>query len=187
MTRSTESNPAVAEPTARRLNGTGGGIEACGTQYLTFVCDQQEYGTEILRVQEIRGWDGVTRIPHSAASVLGVINLRGTIVPIVDLRRCFELEPRTFDASTVVIVVHLGGAGQPETVGLVVDAVSEVYSVPADAIRPTPELGTKPSQAFVSGIAMVDRNLIMLLDIDKLVGPLDVSAAMAESERLECA
>jgi purine-binding chemotaxis protein CheW len=145
-------------------------VDDAGAQYLTFVCDGQEYGVEILRVQEIKGWDRVTRIPHSADFVLGVMNLRGTIVPVVDLRRRFGLDARTFDASTVVIVVHATGVSGEGTVGLVVDAVSEVYNFDANSVRPPPEFGASADRAFVSGIATIEDKMVMLLNIDKLVG-----------------
>src|SRR6202167_5780761 len=98
-------------------------------QYLTFMLAGEEYGVDILRVQEIKGWDKVTRIPHSPDYVLGVINLRGAVVPIVDLRRRFGLETIAFGPTTVVIVVRVGDERVVRTVGMVVDAVSEVYNV----------------------------------------------------------
>jgi purine-binding chemotaxis protein CheW len=148
-----------------------------GAQYLTFVCDGQEYGVEILRVQEIKGWDRVTRVPHSPDFVLGVMNLRGTIVPVVDLRRRFGLKAGSFDASTVVIVVHAGSANGRGTVGIMVDAVSEVYNFDADSVRSPPAIATAADHAFVSGIATIEDKMVMLLDIDKLVG---TAAATAE-------
>lgn len=138
-------------------------------QYLTFVCGGEEYGVEILRVQEIKGWDRVTRVPYAPSYVLGVMNLRGMIVPVVDLRRRLNLEHRSFDASTVVIVVRVHSSRGEKTVGIVVDGVSEVYSVVADAIKPIPELGTVADGACVKGIANVDGKMVMLLDIDELV------------------
>jgi purine-binding chemotaxis protein CheW len=140
-----------------------------GEQYLTFVCGGEEYGVDILRVQEIKGWDRVTRVPYAPAYVLGVMNLRGMIVPVVDLRRRLNLEQRNFDASTVVIVVRVQSSRGEKTVGIVVDGVSEVYSVVADAIKPIPELGTAADGACVKGIANVDGKMVMLLDIDELV------------------
>ena len=138
-------------------------------QYLTFVCAGEEYGVEILRVQEIKGWEGVTRVPYTAEYVLGVMNLRGVIVPVIDLRSRFGLPRQDFNASTVVIVVHVRGAGGEKTVGIVVDAVSEVYSLAADAIKRTPDLGGRVDGACVSGLTTVDGKMVMLLDIDKLV------------------
>lgn len=140
-----------------------------GAQYLTFVCGGEEYGVEILRVQEIKGWDHVTRVPYAPAYVLGVMNLRGMIVPVIDLRTRLKLEKRNFDASTVVIVVRVRSSRGEKTVGIVVDAVSEVYSVVAEAIQPVPELGSIADGSCVRGIATVDGKMVMLLDIDSLV------------------
>ena len=142
---------------------------AAGAQYLTFVCGGEEYGVEILRVQEIKGWDHVTRVPYAPAYVLGVMNLRGVIVPVIDLRTRLQLEKRNFDTSTVVIVVRVRSSRGEKTVGIVVDAVSEVYSVVADAIQPVPELGNIADGSCVRGIATVDGKMVMLLDIDSLV------------------
>jgi purine-binding chemotaxis protein CheW len=154
---------AVAEPTAARSNEPG------SSQYVTFVCADVEYGVEILRVQEIKGWDGVTRVPYTPPYVLGVMNLRGVIVPVIDLRARFGLPSKPFDSSTVVIVVRVEAAVGEKTVGIVVDAVSEVYSVAADAVKPTPELGASADSSFVSGLTSVDDKMVMLLDMNRLV------------------
>ncbi len=142
---------------------------ANGTQYLTFVCAGEEYGVGILRVQEIKGWDSVTRVPYAPHYVLGVMNLRGVIVPVINLRARFGLEARAFNASTVVIVVRVASSRGEKTVGIVVDGVSEVYSVAPHLIKPVPELGAMADAACVSGIASIDGKMIMLLDIDALV------------------
>src|SRR5512144_1124032 len=104
-------------------------------QFLTFKLAGEEYGVGILSVQEIRGWSAVTAIPHSPPWVLGVIDLRGVVVPVIDLRRRFELAPATFGPSTVVIVIRVATGGEERTVGLVVDAVSEVYDIDPSAFR----------------------------------------------------
>jgi purine-binding chemotaxis protein CheW len=142
---------------------------ASGAQYLTFVCGGEEYGVEILRVQEIKGWDHVTRVPYSPRYVLGVMNLRGMIVPVIDLRTRLNLEQRNFDASTVVIVVRVQSSRGEKTVGIVVDGVSEVYSVLAEAIKPIPDIGAVGDGTCVKGIATVDGKMVMLLDINALV------------------
>ena len=139
------------------------------SQYLTFVCAGEEYGVEILRVQEIKGWEGVTRVPYTPPYLLGVMNLRGVIVPVVDLRLRFGLAPRAAGSSTVVIVVRVRSGRGEKTAGIVVDAVSEVYSVPQDDIKPAPELGAMTDGACVRGLASVDNKMVMLLDIDRLV------------------
>jgi purine-binding chemotaxis protein CheW len=160
--------------TTSRDEGAAPGIrstgDSAGAQYLTFLCNGQEYGVEILRVQEIKGCVQVASIPHSPDFVLGVMNLRGSIVPVVELRRRFGLDAASCDASTVVVVVRAGVARHYETVGILVDAVAEVYSIDGDAVRPPPEFGTPIDRAFVSGIATAADKMVMLLDIAKLVG-----------------
>jgi purine-binding chemotaxis protein CheW len=145
--------------------------EASGAlQYLTFVCAGEEYGVEILCVQEIKGWEGVTRVPYTPSYLLGVMNLRGVIVPVIDLRARFGLESRSAGSTPVVIVVRVNNTeGGEKTAGIVVDAVSEVYAVTPDDIRPTPDLGASRSLACVRGLTNVDNKMVMLLDIDQLV------------------
>ena len=137
------------------------------SQYLTFVCAGEEYGVEILRVQEIKGWDGVTRVPYTPPYLLGVMNLRGVIVPVIDLRARFGLESqalRQLDRGhrRARATRRVG----EKTAGIVVDAVSEVYSVAADAVKPTPDLGAGADAACVSGLTRVDGKMVMLLDIE---------------------
>lgn len=147
-----------------------GGQTSSSAQYVTFMCAGEEYGVDILRVQEIKRWSGVTRVPHSPPHVLGVMNLRGMIVPLIDLRLRFNIEKRLFDASTAVIVVHVRARRGEKTVGIVVDAVSEVYTFQNDSIRPTPEIGSSPiDSACISGIVAVGEKNVMLLNIDMLM------------------
>lgn len=139
-------------------------------QYLTFSLDGEEYGVDILRVQEIKGWSGVTPMPNMPESVLGVINLRGDIVPVIDLRRCFDLESVPFDETTVVIVLRIGDDRHGErTLGLVVDGVSEVHSIPAGEVKPAPDLGSVIDAGSVRGLATRDNRMIIILDVDRLV------------------
>ena len=138
-------------------------------QFLTFVCAGEEYGVAILCVQEIKGWDGVTRVPYAPNYLLGVMNLRGVIVPVIDLRTRFGLPARAPDSSSVVIVVRVHTENGEKTAGIVVDAVSEVYSVAPDNITPTPDLGATADRACVQNLASIDDKMVMLLDIDKLV------------------
>jgi purine-binding chemotaxis protein CheW len=142
---------------------------AGSAQYLTFVCAGEEYGVAILCVQEIKGWDGVTRVPYAPHYLLGVMNLRGVIVPVIDLRARFGLPARAPDSSSVVIVVRVHTEIGEKTAGIVVDAVSEVYSVAPDNIKPTPELGATAERACVQNLASIDEKMVMLLDIDRLV------------------
>jgi purine-binding chemotaxis protein CheW len=157
------SAAAMANPASPENEATD------AAQFLTFVCAGEEYGVDILRVQEIKGWDGVTRVPYTPDYLLGVMNLRGVIVPVIDLRTRFGVTQRVPDSSTVVIVVRVRTELGEKTAGIVVDAVSEVYSVTADNIKPTPDLGAVADGACVRGLASVDGKMVMLLDIDELV------------------
>ncbi len=139
-------------------------------QFLTFVLGGEEYGVTILQVQGIQGWDRVTPIPNTPDFILGVINLRGAIVPIVDLRRRFGMPAAEFGPTTVVIVVRVAQQDRNErTLGLVVDAVSEVCNVSADSKKPAPDFGSGIKTDFVKGLATVENRMVILLDIDRLV------------------
>jgi len=137
-------------------------------QVLTFKLAGEEYGLGILAVQEIRGWSAVTAIPHAPEWVLGVIDLRGVVVPVIDLRQRFQLEPALFGPATVVIVICVPSGGQQRTVGLVVDAVSEVYDIDASSYRQLPELGSAAASAVVQGLAQADGKTLILLDAQQL-------------------
>jgi purine-binding chemotaxis protein CheW len=154
------------------------GEESASRQYLSFFLGGQEYATDILRVQEIKGWDTVTRVPYSPNYILGVINLRGAIVPVVDLRVRLALESAPFDSATVVIVVRVAGARGERIVGLVVDAVSDVYSFSAENIQPPPEAVGSLDQMFVLGLAKLEDKLVIILDIERLV----ISSVLGETK-----
>ncbi len=151
-------------------------------QFLTFILAGEEYGVDILRVQEIKGWDGATPIPNTPEYIRGVINLRGTIVPIVDLRRRFELEPVAYGPTTVVIVLKVRTADRTRVVGIVVDAVSDVYNVADGDLKPPPEFGGAVAVDFVRGLATVDDKMVILLEIDELLnsGALALPGATSE-------
>ena len=131
----------------------------------------EEYGVDILRVQEIKGWDSVTPIPNTPDYIRGVINLRGTIVPIIDLRRRFHLEAVEYGPMTVVIVLKVENpeTGKSRVMGLVVDAVSDVYNVPDDAIKAAPDFGSVVDVNFVKGLATLENAMVIVLDIDRLL------------------
>lgn len=139
------------------------------SQFLTFILGGEEYGVDILKVQEIRGWEPVTNIPNTPEFVLGVVNLRGYVVPIVDLRLRFSLENADFGHSTVVVVVKVAQGGTERTVGMVVDAISDVYIVKDSDIREAPDFGGAMATEFVLGLATVDEKMVVLLDVDHLV------------------
>ncbi len=144
---------------------------AGAAQYLTFMIHGEEYGVDILRVQEIKGWESATEIPNTPDYIRGVINLRGTVVPIIDLRRRFQI-PTTEDTNTsVVIVLKVMCADDSErTMGFVVDAVSDVYNVTEENITATPDFGPQVRADFVRGLATVDEKMVILLDVDQLMG-----------------
>src|SRR6202162_517043 len=156
--------------TERTVVGSSKLIGSTTEQYLTFMLAGEEYGVDILRVQEIKGWDKVTRIPHTPAYVLGVINLRGAVVPILDLRCRFGLETIAFGPTTVVIVVRVVSGRDERTVGVVVDAVSEVYNVDAADTKPPPDVCGGVDTVFVKALATIEEKMLILLDIDRLIG-----------------
>ncbi len=150
-----------------------------GGQFLTFMLAGEEYGVDILRVQEIKGWDRVTRIPHTAKFILGVINLRGAVVPILDLRLRFGLGSSDFGPTTVVIVVRAASKDGERTVGMVVDAVSEVYNIDLTATKPPPDVCANTDTIFVKALATVGGKMLILLDVDRLIGNSIVEEALA--------
>ena len=145
------------------------GLPANGDEWLTFMLDGEEYGVEILSVEGIHGWNRATPIPNTPEHILGVINLRGAIVPIIDLRRQFGLEEIAFGPTTVVIILRVGDEATVRTVGIVVDAVSEVYPLSQDEIRPPPDFGTNVSADYLQGLATVDEKMLILLDVNHLI------------------
>ena len=150
--------------------------EKSGGQYLTFMLAGEEYGVEILRVQEIKGWDSATPIPNSPEYVLGVLNLRGAVVPIIDLRKRFALESVPYGPTTVVIVVKIRHDDQERTVGMVVDGVADVYRLEDGEIQPPPDMGDTLHTDFIRGLATVEDKMIILLEIDELISFDDLKA-----------
>jgi purine-binding chemotaxis protein CheW len=132
---------------------------------LAFKLGNEEYGIKILKVQEIRGYETVTRIASAPEHVKGVVNLRGTIVPIVDMRIKFNLGEPTYDQFTVVIILNI----QDRVVGMVVDSVSDVISLTADQIKPAPDMGGALNTDYLVGLGTVDERMIILVDIDRMM------------------
>ena len=139
------------------------------SEFLTFLLADEEFGVDILSVQEIRVWTPVTELPNTPPYLKGVINLRGTIVPIVDLRERFGGEPQEYGDTTVTIILRTGDQARNAIVGIVVDAVSDVYKFSADQIRSSPNLGSKIEHRFIEGMAMSGDKIIILLDSEKLL------------------
>lgn len=144
-------------------------------EYLAFMLGGEEYGVNILKVQEIRGYESVTRIPNAPDFVKGVINLRGVIVPIVDLRVKFQLGNPTYDQLTVVIILNL----DERISGIVVDSVSDVTTLLPEQIRTAPDFGSTVNAHYIIGLGSVDERMLILLDIDRLM----TSEEMALTER----
>ena len=151
------------------VNGVSMEMEEGTEQYLTFMLSNEEYGVDILRVQEIRGWDGATAIPNAPDFVLGVVNLRGVVVPIFDLRKRFNLASAEFNDETVTVVVKVQHEKGERTIGMVVDAVSDVYNIISDNINSAPEVGGSVSMEFIKGLATINDKMIILLNIDELI------------------
>ena len=144
-------------------------------QYLTFILAGEEYGVDILRVQEIKGWDAVTQIPNTPDYVRGVINLRGTIVPIIDLRTRFRMDQLEYGPTTVVIVLKVNHGDSSRIMGIVVDGVSDVYNMQRDEIKPAPDFGTGIDTAFVKGLATVQEKMVIILDIDFMLNSAELA------------
>ncbi len=134
-------------------------------EFLTFRLGDEEYGIDILKVQEIRGYDAITQISNAPEFIKGVVNLRGTIVPIVDMRIKFRLGQATYDQFTVVIILNV----DTRIVGIVVDGVSDVLSLSSDQMRPTPGLGSMIDIEFITGLGRIDERMLILVDIAKLM------------------
>lgn len=138
-------------------------------QYLSFALGKEEYGVDILRVQEIRSWEPVSRIPNVPSYEKGVVNLRGSIVPILDLRERFSLSKAEYTPLTVVVVLQTGDSNKTRIMGVVVDSVSDVINVDKTEIQSAPDFGAKVSNEFINGLVSVNERMVMLLDVDKLL------------------
>lgn len=134
-------------------------------EFLAFTLGEEEYGIDIQKVQELRGYEAVTRIANTPEFVKGVTNLRGIIVPIVDLRIKFNLGTPTYDQFTVVIILNI----QQRVVGIVVDSVSDVINLTAEQVKPAPEMGSAMSTDYLIGLGTVDERMLILVDIDKMM------------------
>lgn len=146
-------------------NKPNAAIKSAAGEYLTFVLGDEEYGIEILKVQEIRGYDAVTQIANTPDFIKGVVNLRGKIVPIVDLRIKFNLGKVVYDEFTVVIILNLSG----RVVGIVVDGVSDVMALKDDQLREVPSLVTSIDTKYIVGLATVEQQMLILVDIEQLM------------------
>lgn len=152
-------------------------------EYLTFTLGKEEYAMDILKVQEIRGYDSVTHIANSPDFMKGVINLRGVIVPIIDMRIKFNLDNVVYDEFTVVIIINVLG----RVIGIVVDGVSDVVTLQSDQIKPAPEFGSSINAEYITGIGTVNDQMLILVDIERLIGSDDMQLVASADNRLDMA
>jgi purine-binding chemotaxis protein CheW len=155
-------------------------------QFLTFDLAGESYGIEILKVQEIRGWESIRKLPNTPNFVKGALNLRGSIVPIIDLRERFGMDTVEYSAMTVVIVMSIQTDNNGVcTMGIVADAVSDVLDIKLNEIKDSPNLGSKINTRYIRGMYVGKKNMILLLDVDKLLNPEefgDISGLAPDSE-----
>lgn len=139
-------------------------------EFLSFTLGGEEYGINIQNVQELRSYDTVTRLANAPEFIKGVVNLRGIIVPIIDMRIKFSLGTPVYDQFTVVIVLHIAG----RIMGMVVDSVSDVITLTAEQIKPAPQMGTAINTDYLIGIGAVDQRMLILIDIARLMAAEDI-------------
>ena len=140
-------------------------------EVLVFVIGKEEYGVDILKVQEIRGYDKVTALPSAPDFLKGVVNLRGTIVPVIDMRIKFKLPDPRYDSFTVVVILKLSS----RVIGIVVDAVSDVVRLAAADVKDPPRLGSVVDSSYLTGVATMNERMVLLLDIEKLLSSGDLA------------
>ena len=166
----------VNQDKAENIRSAGSGDFAPALEFLAFRLGEEEYGIDIQKVQELRGYDNVTHIANAPEYIKGVINLRGLIVPVVDMRIRFNLGAPAYDQFTVLIVLNVLG----RTIGMVVDSVSDVIDLAPAQIKPAPEMGAALNTSYMIGMGALDQRMVILIDIDCLMS----SAEMGLIERL---
>ena len=174
MDMTQEARQLAAQQSARASAASSQGK----AEYLTFRLGAEEYGIDILRVQEIRSYEEPTRIANAPSFIKGVVNLRGVIVPVVDLRIKLNCEKVEYNGFTVVIVLNVHG----RVVGAVVDSVSDVIELGGDQIRPAPEMNTTVDTTFITGIASVAERMLILMDIEALMSSADMGLIDASQQ-----
>ena len=160
LTKTTDASKQAAEGGANPAMRTGKPLE-----FLSFTLGHEEYGIDIQKVQELRGYDAVTRIANAPEFIKGVVNLRGIIVPIIDMRIRFGIGTPSYDQFTVVIVLNIGG----RVVGMVVDSVSDVITLSQEQIKPAPAMGSVLDTDYLIGLGTLDERMLILVDIDRLM------------------
>lgn len=156
---------ALDTPTNNAMLGAASGKDSTGQEFLAFTLGKEEYGIDILKVQELRGYETVTRVANAPPFIKGVVNLRGIIVPIIDMRIKFNLGTPTYDQFTVVIILNIVG----RIMGMVVDSVSDVITLTADQIKPAPEMGSTLGADYLLGLGTIDERMLIIVAIDKMM------------------
>src|SRR3569832_770925 len=167
---SSHSAPSSSAAPAMAPSAAAASAEALGREFLAFTLGREEYGIDILKVQEIRGYETVTRIANAPEFIKGVVNLRGIIVPIVDMRFKFHLGDASYDQFTVVIILNIAG----RIVGMVVDSVSDVTTLSGEQIKPAPQMQSALGSDYLIGFGTVDERMLILIDSDRLMSAADM-------------
>ena len=162
---STVQNVAPAASSAAESRASFKALE-----FLAFTLGEEEYGIDIQKVQELRGYEAVTRIVNAPEFIKGVVNLRGIIVPIIDMRIKFNLGTPSYDQFTVVIILNIGG----RVMGMVVDSVSDVITLTDEQIRPAPDMGSELDVAYMTGLGVLEGRMLILTDIDRLMSATEI-------------
>jgi purine-binding chemotaxis protein CheW len=165
------TSPANNHAAANAAAMAGVPAAAKALEFLAFTLGQEEYGVDIQKVQELRGYDTVTRIANAPEHIKGVVNLRGIIVPIVDMRIKFNLGTPSYDQFTVVIILNIAS----RVMGMVVDSVSDVITLNPEQVRPAPEMGALLDTEYLIGLGTLDERMLILVDIDKLMSSSDMA------------
>ncbi len=155
------------------------------TQYLTFLVADEEYAIEILRVREILVYTSLNKVPRAPVFIAGVMNLRGSVVPVVDLRNKLGLPPTVITGTTCVVVVEINSDGQSGTIGLLADDVRQVMELASGNVEPAPAFGTKIDLAFLRGMGDLGDRFALILDIDRLLTALELTAATAAATQAQ--
>lgn len=166
----------MAGPEKSDASLPGRDMKAMAGKYLTFKLTTEEYGLEILKVQEIIGMMNVTHVPRTPNFVRGVINLRGQVIPVVDLRLKFGMEGKGDTEKTCIIVVQVEWKSARVRMGVIVDEVSEVLDIAAEQIEPSPDFGAATSTDFILGMGKIGAKVVMLLDVDKVLSNKEIAA-----------
>ena len=174
---------ATGVKTGQEAHGVNQARVPEGGKFLTFLMANEKYGLEILKVREIMGMMDVTSIPTTPAFIRGVINLRGKVIPVVDLRLKFGIEAKEDTQRTCIIVVHLTHTAQEMTMGIIVDEVSDVLDIDRNQIEPPPSFGANIRTDFILGMGKVDQKVMTMLDIDRVLTEQEVTLVESSAEK----